>query len=217
RSGMAQARSLDRSTGDVVDLDPTSADQRFVALRGDDVVWTDFREDEDGRYDETGYDAADLHGLLGGVATPIVRAPFKQAFAEVAGEQIVWLDWRNYPHDEAGYPRPEPKFAFFDIRGGLLGQSELQETFHLGQVAQGTLDGLPTLTGGAVAWASGKAHNVHVLAAQFAPDQVGVDLTVGFDVADTPLLLDTHLVFRAGEALEVVGLDPLDAALPPAP
>ncbi|MFT7624439.1 MAG: hypothetical protein ACI9WU_003627, partial [Myxococcota bacterium] len=45
RSGLAQARSLDRSTGDVVDLDPTSADQRFVALRGDDVVWTDFRED----------------------------------------------------------------------------------------------------------------------------------------------------------------------------
>ncbi len=206
RDGVAQIRLVDRKTGIPKWADKSQADQRFVALSGDLVVWTDFRdEDLDGVFNGDGSDLADIYGIVGGTAKPLVAEKGKQAFADVDGDRIIWLDWREWPLDQEGQPRPQPKLQAFEVYRGTIAQWEVAGAEPFGKVNQGSYSGLPTIAGSWVAWVSGK-NGLRVFGNKWDAEQIpwrdhllspeDVDATV-------PLLLPDRLTFQAADQLHV--------------
>ena len=156
RGAVAQLRVFNRQTGLLSWVDSSDADQRFAAVDGGRIVWTDLRdEDANGRFDGDRTDLADLwsNDDENGKAQQLVAGPGKQAFPALDGDVLVWADWRSAPVDENGHPRPEPKFSRYEIRIAVAGASGSDGVF-LGTVYGGTATGLPTVAGGRVAWVS---------------------------------------------------------------
>ena len=155
RTGVAQIRVIERATGAELQVDPTSADQRFVAIDGGQIVWTDFRDDdENGVYDGDLTDRSDIWRRdANGKVSAAVAAESKQSFPDLSGDVLIWLDWRNVPKDENGHPRPEPKLGQFELWTLDLASGETDgQVFE--QVWQGDWGGLPTIEGDLLAWVS---------------------------------------------------------------
>lgn len=91
RTGVAQVRVIERVGGEELEVDPTIADQRFVGIDGAQIVWTDFRDDDDnGIYDGDLTDRSDIWRRDdNGVVTAAVVAQSKQSFASLAGEILI--------------------------------------------------------------------------------------------------------------------------------
>lgn len=201
--GVAQVHVYDRGTATSKRIDPTDADQRFVAVSGDRVVWTDFRKDDNRVWDADGGDETSIHGLVGDGAPAVwVDAPFKQAFADIDGDRLVWLDWRNVPHDENGYPRPEPKLQQpYEIWLGTIGADGVEETlFKPG--GKGSYSGLPRLDGPWVAWASQGS----IFGANIDDGGALINLSVGAPTATAPIVSANRLLYRSATGLKLVPL-----------
>ena len=201
RGSGARLRWLDRATGALGWVADGPAEQRFAALVGDRVVWTDLREDADGVWTGDGSDQADLWSAVGGgAAAPLVQAPFKQAFPEVAGDDLIWLDWRNVLHDARGQPRPEPKLAAFEVWRGSMAGGAVLDAAPIAVVMGGVYAGLPTIAGGWVAWAHADGDSHAVTGVQLALGKVVRLSPEGLD-ADAPALAIGALLFRGGPDL----------------
>jgi hypothetical protein len=197
RSGYAQVWRRDED-GAAIAVDPSTADQRFLAMSGGRVVWTDFRaEDDDGRWSGDGGDSADLWVADSDGARALVVAPHKQAFADLDGDQMVWLDWRNIDHDEDGHPQPEPKLGNFQIYWASINGALKPEIVK--QVFGGSYRALPSLGSGLIAYSgatfAGGASTVHVVS------PMGEELSiVGVGIqGDLPMIGLNSLVYTAVE------------------
>lgn len=208
RTGHAQVRVATVGGQDAERIDPSDADQRFVALDGDRVLWTDFRdEDLNGVWDGDGGDQADIWTWTAdGTVTPIVQAQWKQAFPELEGDRVVWLDWRDVPHDENGYPQPQPKLDAFGIFTGVIADGVIAAPQKFGNVKLGSYAGLPSLSNGWVAWVS----DDRVYGSQIAAQPWSVQaLTPHGIVARAPVMTEDRLVFRVDAELHQAPLPPL--------
>lgn len=211
RDGQSQIRRLDRATGDLSWVDSSDADQRFPALHDDGVVWTDFRDDdENGLWDGDGSDDTDLWASFGDVSGPLVQAAHKQAFAEIQGDRIVWLDWRNVAHDEQGHPRPEPKLKNpFEIWQGEVAGGALADDRPFGVIELATWSALPSIFGDWVAWASGPPEAVRVMGKRWETELAApaTQLTPDGLITDSPLIAPATLAYRNGDTLELTALE----------
>jgi beta propeller repeat protein len=100
--------------------DPTSAraltddetEQSYPHVRGDRVVWTDFRNDPQGVYTDQ-VDPLENNGDIFGYDLGldeefiVTNDPSKQLRPAIDGENVVWLDWRGI--------NPEPKYSEFMV------------------------------------------------------------------------------------------------------
>lgn len=135
------------------DIDTTSAllvasgpgQQRFADLNDKYVVYTDFSEDPDGRYDGNDTDLADVvvYDRTTKVATTRM-APGKQAFPVLVGGDVLgYLHW--------GDVHPEPKFEAFGVRGARVG-TPVTSDVAIADVTNATRFWLPSGRGGTLDW-----------------------------------------------------------------
>ena len=93
--------------------------QRFADVSGSHVAFSDFAEDDDGRFDEDAEDASDVVVVERGTGRTTRRErPGKQAFPLLGAEgHVVYLEW--------GPTHPEPKFSAYTlIVGDVQGDGE---------------------------------------------------------------------------------------------
>jgi hypothetical protein len=207
----AQVIRYDRSSGVTTTVDPSGADQRFIALSDQGLVWTDFRdEDPNQRWDGDGNDQSELYGhMTGHSPTALVTAPWKQAFPDIDGSRLIWMDWRDVQYDDASLPQPQPKLSHFYVYQGTLKDGSVTES-PLAEVQLGSYEGLPTIAGDWVAW----AEDEQIAGLRLGSSEV-IALSEVKSGADLPVLSSQGLVFRIGE--ETLRFAPLPSSAPTTP
>lgn len=203
-SGRAQITSWDRKTGELLIIDPSDADQRFAAVSGRNVLWTDLRDDDsNGVWDGDLTDDAEIYGRIGDVVGVHVSAPFKQAFPELDGDRVVWLDWRDVEHDENGHPRPEPKISAFAVYQGTLIDGAIADTASAITTGSGSWQGLPSLKGGWLVWIGTHPSSSPVLGLNIDTQQEFSWTIAG---ADAPLVTTDRVLLDTADGLLVRSL-----------
>lgn len=93
-------------------LTDDETEQSYPHVRGDRVVWTDFRNDPQGAYTDQ-VDPLENNGDIIGYDLSldaefiVTTDPAKQLRPAIDGEDVVWLDWRGI--------NPEPKYSEFMV------------------------------------------------------------------------------------------------------
>lgn len=119
--------------------------QRFADVNDKLVVFTDFSEDPDGRFDGNDTDLADIvvHDRATKVSTPR-KATGKQAFPVLVGDDVLgYLHW--------GDVHPEPKFQAFGVRGARVGTPPSSDAI-IADVTNATRFWLPSGRGATLDW-----------------------------------------------------------------
>ena len=105
----------------MMDLEDTSTataltsdlfEQAYPHIQGDRVIWTDFRNDPDGTYNDFADPFENNGDIIGYDLTLdeefiVTNDPSKQLRPTIEGEDVVWLDWRGI--------NPEPKYSEFQV------------------------------------------------------------------------------------------------------
>jgi beta propeller repeat protein len=88
------------------------SEQSYPHIHGDRVIWTDFRNDPEGTYNDFA-DPFENNGDIYGYDLTldeefiVTNDPSKQLRPTIEGEDVVWLDWRGI--------NPEPKYSEFQV------------------------------------------------------------------------------------------------------
>ena len=128
------------------------SEQSYPHIKGDRVVWTDFRNDPQGVYtdfvdpfenngDIFGYDLDEDLGFL------VTDDPSKQLRPISDGDDLVWLDWRGI--------NPEPKYSEFQVYTRTISPDKVLGAERLVAWSSWETPELwqrPSVLGGVVAW-----------------------------------------------------------------
>ncbi|MGB0592509.1 MAG: hypothetical protein ACPGU1_22725 [Myxococcota bacterium] len=105
---MIDLEDMSTATALVSDL----SEQSYPHIHGDRVIWTDFRNDPEGTYNDFA-DPFENNGDIFGYDLTldeefiVTNDPSKQLRPTIEGEDVVWLDWRGI--------NPEPKYSEFQV------------------------------------------------------------------------------------------------------
>lgn len=119
--------------------------QRFADVNAKYVVYSDFGEDPDGRFDGNDTDLSDVvvYDRTTKVSTTR-KLPGKQAFPVLVGDDALgYLHW--------GDVHPEPKFQAFGVRGARVGTPATSD-IAIADVTNATRFWLPSGRGGTLDW-----------------------------------------------------------------
>jgi hypothetical protein len=93
-------------------LTDDEVEQSYPHVKGDRAVWTDFRNDPEGSYNDLAdpfENNGDIYGHDLSLAEEFIVSNdlSKQLRPAIDGEDVVWLDWRGI--------NPEPKYSEFQV------------------------------------------------------------------------------------------------------
>jgi hypothetical protein len=88
-------------------LDATKTWQCHPRIDGNKVVWTDFRNSKNGNCLDWYEGDIYVHDLSTGVTSPVTTHAAQQAWPDVGGEWVAWLDYRHNPNPNPGALKPK--------------------------------------------------------------------------------------------------------------